>query len=105
MADLYDNAKAPFVPTEEVFNEKPIRNSAEKKKGMGAFLKDAANDAGRADRLVFDEEHFNKFLKEDNTTESEHAGGQGQRANGFGYKRKRQNILGDFRFKKIDEMF
>lgn len=107
MSDIYELTTAPFVPKEEVFSEKPIRTSAEKKMGMGAFLKDGGGDDNK--EFVFDEDHFKKFLKEDNnnTQESENNNNNinGQRPNGIAYKRKRQNILGDFRFKRIDELF
>ena len=64
MEDIFKNNSPPFCPSEEVFNEKPVRASTEKKKGMGAFLKD--NDDGKEEKLIFDEDHFKKFLKEDN---------------------------------------
>lgn len=68
MIDLFENTSAPFVPKVEDFCEKPLRTSTEKKKGMGAFLKDTDN--GREQKLIFDEDHFQKFLKENNNNDN-----------------------------------
>lgn len=61
MSEMYEKTQAPFIPTEEDFNEKPVRASNEKKKGFAAFIKDEDDK----EDMVFDEEHFKKFLKED----------------------------------------
>ena len=61
MAEIFEKTSAPFVPSQEDFNEKPGRASNEKKKGFAAFLK----EDDKKNQMVFDEEHFNKFLKED----------------------------------------
>ena len=64
MSEIFHEMTAPFLPKEEDFNEKPIRASTEKKKGFAAFLKDTGG--GQQDQnMIFDEDHFNKFLKED----------------------------------------
>ena len=68
---MFTNNTAPFVPAEEDFNEKPIRADDEKKKGFKAFLKD---DDEKQQNMVFDEEHFQKFLKEDVESKDESAG-------------------------------
>lgn len=66
--------------------------------GLAAILKAKDGDLRQPETLQFDEKHFQKFLKEDQG-ESEDVQNDSIR------KRKRQNILGDFKFKKIDELF
>ena len=48
------------------------------------------------ERLSFDQSHFDKFLREDNHQTSEEPNTA---------KRRRQNPLGDFKFKRINEYF
>ena len=50
-------------------------------------------------RLSFDEQHFEKFLREDNLTKQD-----GQEELPI-QKRKRQNPLGDFKLKRINDYF
>ena len=90
MNDIFSTV-APYVPTEAIFNEQADRNSnpAEKKKGLAGIF--AANANTDEKRLSFDEKHFEKFLREDDFTNIA--------------KRKRQNPLGDFKFKRINDIF
>ena len=85
MNEIFTNTTAPYVPTEATFNEcaERLSNNDAKKQGFFAETQDR--------RLSFDEKHFEKFLREDDQ--------------GVGAKRKRQNPLGDFKFKRINEYF
>lgn len=109
MIEHYNTSSAPFIPQEPTFNEKSIRESTGNKTGKGkggglaALLKktDNGNAKSGSKQLTFDENHFQQFLKEDQQkiTETSDCHNDSVR------KRKRQNILGDFKFKKIDQLF
>jgi hypothetical protein len=91
MKEIY-NTTAPFVPSEAFFNEKAERSSKDKKGGLAAIF--AANSPLEEKRLSFDQKHFEKFLREDASEDQNNIN-----------KRKRQNPLGDFKFKRINEYF
>jgi len=40
MHHLFEQTNAPYIPSEENFNDKPQRTSTENKKGMEAFFKE-----------------------------------------------------------------
>ena len=91
---------APFIPDNVPFQEFASRMSTEdgNKAKVGklppGFYKD---DSPR--RLSFNDEHFEKFLKQDKKDRL------GRDATDLSPKRKRQNPLGDFKFAKINEYF
>lgn len=88
MISLFEETNAPFVPTEEDFNERPERSSKNNKKGLEAFFKDN-NDGMDQQQLIFDEDHFKKFLKEDSNINDARNTPPNKRNGGVVYRRKR----------------
>jgi hypothetical protein len=106
MQDRFENSVAPFVPQEVLFNERADRTSETQAPIKPANL--LAAIMGKADpaevlkpqgqkRLSFTEQHFEKFLREADMNKD----GQEEPQ----IRRKRQNPLGDFKFKRINEYF
>ena len=87
-----------------MFNEKADRASEaaqpiKPKNILEAIMGNPAQDALTAPekKLIFDEAHYNKFEREaiDGTTNNDETA----------TRRRRQNPLGDFKFKRINELF
>ena len=86
MQEYFELQNAPFIPKEENFEEKPLRTSTENKKGFEAFFKDNINFD---QQMVFDEDHFKKFLKEEGNNEENRKTPPTKRNGGVQYRRKR----------------
>ena len=103
MIDRFNNGCAPFIPKEPTFNEEANRNSVQAqpvkpKNLLAAIMGNPGNElVQEPKRLSFDEDHYNKFQREDKTANDEN--------DPTVNRRKRQNPLGDFKFKRINEYF
>ena len=105
MQDRFENSVAPFVPTEATFNERADRTSDQQAPIKPANILAAIMGKGdpaevlkpQEKRLSFTEQHFEKFLREADMNKD----GQEEPQ----IRRKRQNPLGDFKFKRINEYF
>ena len=104
MIDRFNNGCAPFIPKEAAFNEEAKRFSevaqpVKPKNLLAAIMGNpqATEIVQEPKRLSFDEAHYNKFEREDKNANDE----QNETTN----RRKRQNPLGDFKFKRINEYF
>ena len=86
---------APFIPETAIFNERLMRDSDTENpnKKLLAPLADYSN------RMDFNADHFNKFLKQEENNNNNHDGLASVQG------RRRRNVLGDFKFKKITEVF
>ena len=92
MQDRFASTTAPIIPEECKYSEadeNPRDNLLAALFDQNVGLNDGRNM--KPQKLSFDEDHFQKFLKEDQQPKEVTA------------KRKRQNPLGDFRFKRINE--
>lgn len=102
MRDRFTNSCAPFIPSEPTFNECVNRFSEEvvpaKPKNILAAImgNPAAEEPQKPKEMEFDEGHYNKFQRDDKNVHGEAGGGE---------SRKRQQPLGDFKFKRINEYF
>ena len=118
MMEQFESTMAPYVPESAMFNEFALRNSDEQngpglspakpKTLAAAFLKSSAGGVAvqaPQRRLSFNHEHFEKFLKQDKKQKQNNQRGTGLAHGELSPKRKRQNPLGDFKFKKINEVF
>ena len=104
MIDRYTNGCAPFIPKEAIFNEEANRFSEQPvavkpRNILAAIMGDPTGleVPQHKPNLNFDEAHYNKFEREDKNCYDEE--------NASINKRKRQNPLGDFKFKRINEYF
>ena len=90
--------EAPWVPDDRV----RTLGQRDSQTGVLKVKKGALGDDSQTDVLDFDERHFQKFLR---THEKQNEGDENVHDVGQSPKRRRQNPLGDFKFKRIDKLF
>ena len=106
MRERFTNGIAPYIPPEPIFNEQAQRSSEHvevKPKNllaaiMGNPMADMKMQPEPEKKLEFDEAHYDKFQREDKRAQNENNTDNTA-------TRRRQNPLGDFKFKRINELF
>lgn len=101
MQEQFETTTAPYVPDNVLFKEFASRTSAcdEGNKVKVGKMPPGFYQDDSPRRLSFNDEHFEKFLKQDKKDRL------GRDTADMSPKRKRQNPLGDFKFAKINEYF
>lgn len=106
-------ASAPYIPEEATYFERADRDSEQMKKvvkpknilaaimGMGNPANQLVENKREPKRMDFDQAHYEKFEREVKKEQDE-ADPEGKPQ---AVARKRQNPLGDFKFRRINELF